>query len=74
MFNPRICAVIVSDIANPAALSLALLICLPVDNCCIAAVCWRELTVRALCANEAFTLVLMFNILISDLNKCNLIT
>jgi hypothetical protein len=46
-------------IARPAASSLALLIRVPVDNCCIAVERERSLRVSAAWVTSEFTLVLM---------------
>ena len=59
MFRPRICEVIVSAMANPAASSLALLMREPVESCCIAEDRLRAFICSAFCANSEFILVLI---------------
>jgi len=64
-FKPRICCVILVAMAIPAASSLAELMRLPVDNCCIAKLCALPEFVSAFCENNALTLVLITAIFFS---------
>ena len=58
-FRPRILAVMWAAIASPAASSLAELMRLPVDSCCIATACCRPDVFSAACVYSALTLVLI---------------
>ena len=64
-FKLRIWWVMRVAIAIPAASSRAELMRLPVDNCCIATVCARPDELRAICENNALTLVLITAIFFS---------